>query len=116
MAKDLLSGWNYFPTRKKVRKQGRAAPLCLFWAIWKDRNQVVIKDMLFSSTRLKISFISTLVSWAGTTELRGLLPWVVRIDLLEAKSTFEAQYELTDKHIQTVKLRTALTLLCKMID
>ena len=42
-----------------------AAPLSLFWAIWKERNIIVFEDEIFSLHRLKLSFISALISWAG---------------------------------------------------
>ena len=42
-----------------------AAPLSLFWAIWKKRNRIVFEDEIFSLNRLKLSFISALISWAG---------------------------------------------------
>ena len=39
--KDLMLEWTNFPIRKRVRKLWRAAPLCLFWAVWKERNRIV---------------------------------------------------------------------------
>ena len=58
---DLFLGWSVFPIRKRARKLWRAAPLCLIWAIWKERNCVVFDNMYFS---LKSSFVSMLTSWA----------------------------------------------------
>ena len=42
-----------------------AAPLSLVWAIWKEINKLIFHDETFSLNRLKISFISVVISWAG---------------------------------------------------
>ena len=65
LVKDLLSGWSGFPIRERARKLWLAAPLSLIWAIWKERNRVVLEDGIFSLHRLELSFISALISWAG---------------------------------------------------
>ena len=44
-------------------------PICLLWAIWKERNLIVFEDVFFSITRLKSSFVSMLLSWAGGMEV-----------------------------------------------
>ena len=54
-----------FLVRKHVRKLWKAAPFSLLWAIWKERNKIVFEDATFSHGRLKLSFISSLTSWAG---------------------------------------------------
>ena len=65
LAKDLLSSWNYFPISKKTKRVRRATPLSLFYAIWNERNRIVYEDETFCLNRMKLSFISTLTSWAG---------------------------------------------------
>ena len=35
-----------------------------YWAIWKERR-VIFEDAVFSLSRLKNSFVSALISWAG---------------------------------------------------
>ena len=62
-AKEFLKGWSY-PTIRKM-----AAPLCLFWAIWRERNRIVFDNVDFSFSRLKTSFISRFVYWANCLEL-----------------------------------------------
>ena len=62
--KDLILGWIRPLLRKKVSKLWRAAPLCLMWAIWKERNKVVFEDVVISFVRLKSFFIRSLSSWA----------------------------------------------------
>ena len=48
-----------FSCKDKLKKLCMAAPLCLIWAIWKERNHTVFEDMHFSYIRLKNSFISS---------------------------------------------------------
>ena len=69
LAKDLLLGWSCFPIRKRARRIWKATPLCLFWAVWLERNRIGFDDMPFSLSRLKTSFVSMLVSWGGSIEL-----------------------------------------------
>ena len=46
-----------------------AAFVYLIWAIWMGRNRIVFDNVPFSLPRLKTSFVSMLVSWAGFIEL-----------------------------------------------
>ena len=64
LVQDLIMGWFVLPIRKRARKPWRAAPLCLIWAIWKERNYIGFDNMHFSFSRLKSSFVSMLTSWA----------------------------------------------------
>ena len=65
LVQDLLRGWLHLPMRKKDAKLGRAVPLYLFWAIWKERNRVVFDDEAFSKSRLKSCFLFSFSSWAS---------------------------------------------------
>ena len=58
-----------FPIKKRVRKIWREAPLCLIWAIWKERNRIVFDNVTFSFPRIKSSFVSMLTSWTGFIEV-----------------------------------------------
>ena len=60
-----MLGWLHLPLRKKDFKLWRAVPLCLIWAIWKERNRVVFEDEAFSRTRLKSCFLYSFSSWAS---------------------------------------------------
>ena len=51
LVKDLLEGWSC-----------SYGPLCLIWALWRERNMIVFNDECFSMTRLKASFISMFAS------------------------------------------------------
>ena len=61
-SKDMLSGWSCFPIRKRGKKLWLAELLIIIWAIWKERNRVVFEDVAFSPKRMKLSFVSTLIS------------------------------------------------------
>ena len=51
--KDLPLEWTKFPTRKRVKKLWMETPLCLFWAIRKERNYTTSDGIPFSVSRLK---------------------------------------------------------------
>ena len=63
--KEVMSRWSCFPIKKKAKKVWMAAPLSLIWAIWRERNRIVFEDEVFSPNRMKLSFVSALISWAG---------------------------------------------------
>ena len=65
LVKDLMLGWLHLPLRKKDAKLWRTVPLCLIWAIWKERNRVMFEDEVFSKTRLKSCFLFSFSSWAS---------------------------------------------------
>ena len=48
-----------FSWAKKHKKAWRAAPLHIFWTVWKARNRLAFKDESLSIQRLKHSFILT---------------------------------------------------------
>ena len=48
------------PLCKKRLKVWMAAPLCLFWFIWHERNRIAFDDEHFLVHRLKSSFLFTL--------------------------------------------------------
>ena len=49
---------------KRREKAWRAAPLCLLWTLWKERNERVFNDIKRSNQDLEHSFLYTLVNWA----------------------------------------------------
>ena len=49
---------------KKQVKVWRAAPLCLFWTVWKERNRVAFENEDFFIQRSKYSFVCNLWSWS----------------------------------------------------
>ena len=61
--KDTLLGWSDSFVDKKCGKIWRAAPLCLFWTMWKERNRIALDNEALSIQRLKTSFVCNLSSW-----------------------------------------------------
>ena len=47
---------------KKRRKAWMAAPLCLFWMVWKERNKIAFVNEDISIQRMKNSFVCNLWS------------------------------------------------------
>ena len=60
--RDTLLSWNGYFLGKNRRKIWRAAPIHIFWTVWKERNRLAFKDESLSIQRLKQSLILTL--WA----------------------------------------------------
>ena len=50
---------------KKRKKIWMAAPLCLLWTLWRERNRVVFENEVTSAQRIKASFLSNLWTWAN---------------------------------------------------
>ena len=67
---------------KKRRKAWLAAPLCLFWTIWKERNRIAFVNEDFSIQMMKNSFVCDLWSWSKSCLDVGLLPLINFFDWL----------------------------------
>ena len=61
---ELCNGWNSPSLGKKEKILWWTVPLCLLWAIWKERNIIVFENEAFSLARWKSFFLRTLSSWA----------------------------------------------------
>ena len=60
----FLSWHGSFVGEKRL-KTWMAAPLCLFWSIWRERNMIAFDDERCSVHRLKTSFVFSLWSWSN---------------------------------------------------
>ena len=60
-----LLAWQGTAVGKKRRKIWFAAPLCLFWNIWRARNLLVFENEVPSAQRIKVNFVSNLWTWAN---------------------------------------------------
>ena len=80
--RDTLLGWHAPLKDKKHSKVWRAAPLCLFWMVWKERNRIVFENEVLSLQRLKNSFICNLLSWANSSIVEGPLSLFNFVDWL----------------------------------
>ena len=80
--RQLLLAWQSASVGKKRKRVWMAAPLCLFWTLWLERNRVVFENEAPSAYRLKSSFLFTLWGWARVTKvdnsisLVGFLAWM----------------------------------------
>ena len=54
---------------KKRKKMWRAALLCLFWIVWRERNRVAFDNEAFFAYRLKSSFICNF--WSRSNVFSG---------------------------------------------
>ena len=67
---------------KKRKNIWFAAPMCLFWIVWQDKNRVVFENRATSDQRTKVIFLSNLWSWANihsvdnTNSLVNFLAWL----------------------------------------
>ena len=61
-----LIAWQGAAVGKKRKKIWLAAPLCLFWNLWRARNRLVFENETPSVQRIKANFVTNLWSWAKT--------------------------------------------------
>ena len=59
-----LLAWQSARVGKKRKSVWLAAPLCLFWTVWNERNRAAFDNEIPSAFRMKSSFLFTLWSWA----------------------------------------------------
>ena len=45
LVKDLICSGGQIPGRKNGRRLWRAAPLTIFWAVWKERNIIILDNI-----------------------------------------------------------------------
>ncbi|RVW23454.1 putative ribonuclease H protein [Vitis vinifera] len=82
--RDTLSGWSDFNMGKKRKKVWKAAPSCIFWAVWKERNRIAFDNEELSMDRLNNSFVCNLWMWSKPVVNEGRLlytPWGLHLEL-----------------------------------
>ena len=57
-----LLAWQGAAVGKKRKKIWLAAPLCLFWNLWRARNRLVFENEVPSTQRIKANFVTNLWS------------------------------------------------------
>ena len=80
--RETLLSWHGSFVSKKRKKVWRAAPLHIFWTVWKTRNRLAFKDDELSIQRLKYSFLLSLWSEAKLFIVECPLTMVNFIDWL----------------------------------
>ena len=63
VSKTLIS-WCDTCVGKRRKKAWMAAPLTLFWTIWRERNNIAFENREFSAQRMKALFLCNY--WSGT--------------------------------------------------
>ena len=82
LVRETFLGWDGAWVGKKRRTVWKAAPLCLFWSVWKARNNITFDDGVLSLQRLKAFLVFSLWSEtklfmkAGPTMLIDSIDWV----------------------------------------
>ena len=64
MVCQFLLAWQSASVGKKRKRVWLAAPLCLFWTLWNERNRADFENETPSVHRIKSTFLFTLWSWA----------------------------------------------------
>ena len=59
--RDLLLGWKGIQVRRDDKKIWLAAPYCLFWVIWKERNKIVFENEDLSLQRIKTPLFAVFI-------------------------------------------------------
>ena len=62
----MLLSWQGATVGKKRKNIWMAAPVCLFWTVWHNRNLLVFEDKATSDQRIKFLFLSKLWTLANT--------------------------------------------------
>ena len=62
----MLHSWQGTPVGKKRKNIWNAAPVCLFWTVWQNRNMLVFENRVTSDQRTKFLFLSKLWTLANT--------------------------------------------------
>ena len=60
-----LLAWQGATVGKKHKQIWLAAPLCLFWNLWRARNRLVFENEVPFAQRIKANFVTNLWSWAN---------------------------------------------------
>ena len=80
--RQLLLAWQSASVSKKRKRVWLAAPLCILWTLWIERNRVAFENEVPSAHRMKSFFLFTLWSWAklysvdNLNSLVGFLSWL----------------------------------------
>ncbi|RVW42122.1 hypothetical protein CK203_085788 [Vitis vinifera] len=80
-----LLGWHGSFVGKKREKAWRAAPLCLMWTIWKERNRRTFDDMERNNQDIKFIFLYTFVNWVRVYIEEHTLSLIDFVDWLATK-------------------------------
>ena len=64
-----LLAWQGVAVGKKRKRIWLAAPLCLFWTLWRVRNRLVFENEGFNIQKLKSNLVTNLWTWANVSRV-----------------------------------------------
>ena len=62
---EIFLSWNGSFVSKHHKKAWMAAPMCIFWTLWREINRLVFEDVNVSVNRMKSTFLCNLWSWVN---------------------------------------------------
>ena len=77
-----LLAWQGADVGKKRKRIWLAAPLCLFWTLWRARNRIVFENKGSNDQKIKAKFVTNLWAWANmlreekTNSIVDFLTWL----------------------------------------
>ena len=80
--KEALVSWRGPLLGKERKKTWNSVPLCIFWTVWNERNNIAFRDGRLAIQRLKNSFVYNLWSWnrlyvgEEASTFLGFLEWM----------------------------------------
>ena len=80
--RDTLLSWRCSFATKERRRAWKVGPLCIFWVIWKTRNNIIFRNEELSLQKIKFSFDHLLWSESksvlegGSTTLADFIVWM----------------------------------------
>ena len=83
--KETLLRWHGLFVGKAHKKAWQAAPLCIFWTVWKERNLLVFGNEELLLQKLKKNFVCNLWSWSRVFLYLSLFSLLSFIDWLGSK-------------------------------
>ena len=62
-----LLAWQGAAVSKKRKRIWLAAPLCLFWTLWRAINRLVFENEGLNIQKIKSNFVTNLWDWANVS-------------------------------------------------
>ena len=80
--REVLLSWHRSFVGKKRKKAWKASPLCMFWALWRERNRRAFDNFESTNQTIKNSFLYLFWDWVrlyiegGSLSLLDFVDWV----------------------------------------
>ncbi|RVW89321.1 hypothetical protein CK203_045428 [Vitis vinifera] len=92
---------------KKRKKAWKATPLCLFWTLWKERNQRAFEDSELTDHKILCSFMYMILEWVrGLNQETGALHIPpLQYNLLDEPSPLGLQLKKSPSFLDLIQMR-----------